>query len=356
VINSALSVPVLFPLSLFRKFLKPGCNMMATAEGPTHTVKNLTNWYRRGAVAGPENFRHGLINEVTTLDNCSCPNFQSVAIPGDYPTGVDCVEMRRCPSLAWSLALVFGLSFAVAGSLAQTAGRGPQPPCGNEANPSYPALSDPPQVKFWRQADLGLTWKAPACTGWTEQGFTTLVTTSARFSYSAESPALLRRIGAISERAGMRYWSTTHQRWQTLIVDAHVLTGAQHSQRRQDFTPDEMKVGEALYFEQVDNLTGKATYRMQIVEESANRIVFTVENVSTIHYLFIPVLRPGEMQSIYFLNRESERVWLYYGIVRTGKNANKRVAGNESSSINRAVAFYRFVVGIPTDQEPPAAR
>ena len=31
-------------------------------------------------------------------------------------------------------------------------------------------------------------------------------------------------------------------------------------------------------------------------------------------------------------------------------------AGNESSAINRAVAFYRWLAGIPTDQEPPAAR
>jgi hypothetical protein len=270
--------------------------------------------------------------------------------------GVNCAEMSRRLTVARTIALVFGLSFAVAGFSEQIVGQGPQPPCGNEPNPSYPALNDPPNAKSWSQSDLGLTWKVPACTGWTEQGFTTLVTTAARFSYSFEAPALLRHIGAISERAGMRYWSTTHKRWQTLIVDAHAVTGAQHSQPRLDFTPDEMKVGEALYFEQADNLTGKATYRMQMVEESANRIVFTVENVSTIRYLFIPVLRPGEMQSIYFLNRESERAWLFYGMVRTSKNANKRIAANESSSINRAVAFYRFIVGIPTDQEPPAAR
>ena len=257
---------------------------------------------------------------------------------------------------AWTLALVFGLSFAVAASSAQTVGQGPQPPCHNEPNPSYPALNDPPKVKSWSQGDLGPIWKAPACTGWTGEGFTTLVTTAARFPYSADAPGLLRHIGAISNRAGIRYWSTTHKRWQTLIVDAHALTGAQHSQRRRDFSPDEMKVGQPLYFEQVDNLTGKATYRMQIREESANRIVFTVENVSTIHYSIVPLLHPGEIQSIYFLNRESKGIWLYYGMVRTSKNANKRVAGNESSSINRAVAFYRFIVGVPTDQEPPAAR
>jgi hypothetical protein len=46
-------------------------------------------------------------------------------------------------------------------------------------------------------------------------------------------------------------------------------------------------------------------YRMHIAEASANLIVFDVENVSTMRYLLIPVLHPGEMQSIYFLDRES---------------------------------------------------
>jgi hypothetical protein len=73
-------------------------------------------------------------------------------------------------------------------------------------------------------------------------------------------------------------------------------------------------------------------------------------------HLLIPVLHPGEMQSIYFLDRESDDVWRYYSIVRTGKNANGLIAGNEASSVNRAVAFYRYLAGIPTDQEPPAER
>ena len=95
---------------------------------------------------------------------------------------------------------------------------------------------------------------------------------------------------------------------------------------------------------------------MHIAEASADRLVIDVENVSTMHYLFIPLFHPGELQSIYFLDRESENVWRYYSIVRTGMNANRMIAGNESSAVNRAVAFYRYFVGIPTDREPPAAR
>ena len=233
---------------------------------------------------------------------------------------------------------------------------GPQPPCGNEPVPPYPGLDDPAIVKSWSRSDFGRDWKPPKCTGWAAMGFTTLVTTVALFRHSSEAEGLLRHIGAISKLGGTRYWSTTHRQWQTLIVEAYALTGSQPGQRREDFTPDEMKEGKVLYFEQVDNLSGKGIYRMHIAQASADRLVFEVENISTMRYLFVPVLHPGEMQSIYFLDRQSESVWRFYGIVRTGQNANRLIAGNESSAVNRAVAFYRHFVGIPTAQEPPAAR
>jgi hypothetical protein len=85
---------------------------------------------------------------------------------------------------------------------------------------------------------------------------------------------------------------------------------------------------------------------MHIAEASADRIVFDT----------VTLFRPGEMQSIYFLDRESAGVWRYYCIARTGRNASRLAAGHESSSINRAVAFYRALAGIPSDQEPPGAR
>jgi hypothetical protein len=233
---------------------------------------------------------------------------------------------------------------------------GPQPPCGSELLPPYPGLDKPAIVKSWSKADLGLDWRPPACTGWASPGFSTLVTTSARFRNASDYGDLLRHIGAISELVGMRYWSTTHQQWETLVVDAYALAGAQSAQRRGDFLPNEMKEGAVLYYTQVDNRSGKEVYRMRIAEASAHRVVINVENVSTIRYLFVPLFPPGEMQSIYFLDRESESVWQFYSIVRTGKNASRLVTGNESSEINRAVAFYRYMVGIPTSQEPPAAR
>ena len=250
----------------------------------------------------------------------------------------------------------FVVSVMLLGQVLGSAQSGPQPPCGMEPVPPYPGLDNPPTVTFWSEAAFGHDWKPPACTGWADVGFSTLTTTVARFRYTSGAGGLLSHVGAISELAGMRYWSTTHKQWQTLIVNAHAVAASQPTQRREDFTPDEMKEGKVLYLEQADNLSGAAIYRMHIAEVSADRLVFDVENVSVMRYLFLTLFHPGEMQSIYFLDRESDNVWRYYSIARTGRNASRLATGHEASSINRAVAFYRSLAGIPTDQEPPAAR
>jgi hypothetical protein len=233
---------------------------------------------------------------------------------------------------------------------------GPQPPCGTDPFPPYPGLDSPPVVTFWSESEFGHSWRPPACTSWGEAGFSTLITTVGRFHYTSGLEGLRRHIGAISKLEGMRYWSTTHKQWQTLIVKAYALNGPPPSLRRPDFTPDEVREGQVLYLEQADNLSGRAVYRMHIAEASPDRLVFDIENVSVMRYFFVTLFDPGEMQSIYFLDRESDSIWRYYSIARTGRNASRLAAGHESSSINRAVAFYRSLIGIPPDQEPPAAR
>jgi hypothetical protein len=163
-------------------------------------------------------------------------------------------------------------------------------------------------VKAWSKAEFGRDWKPPSCTGWTATGFSTLVTTVARFQGATETRDPMQRIGAVSGLAGIRYWSTTHQHWQTLIADAHALAGPRSPQHREDFQPGEMKEGAVLYFEQVDNLSGRGVYRLHIAAATADHLVFDIENVNTMRYLLVPILHPGEMQSIYFLDRESAGV------------------------------------------------
>jgi len=271
---------------------------------------------------------------------------------------------RLCRVLVLSAVFVLALNVkAKCGHLRSTPGPAaapsasePQPPCGQDAVPAYPGLGDSAVVKSWSKSDFGRDWKPSPCTLWSGEGFTALVTISARFQSPSGAEGLLQHIGAISQLAGTQYWSTTHKQWRTLISDAYALSDAQTDQRRSDFTADELKPGKTFYFEQVDNLSGKTTYRMNILEASANRVVFEVENVTTMRYHFLPVFHPSELQSIYFFDRESDKIWRYYSILREGKNASRLIAGNEASSVNRAVAFYRHMVGIASNQEPPAAR
>jgi hypothetical protein len=247
------------------------------------------------------------------------------------------------------------LAAILCGGGSSRADAGPQPPCGSAPFPPYPDLENSPAVRAWDRAESGREWAPPACTGWTDTGFTTLVATVARFRHASGVEGLFRRIGAISGHTGIRYWSTTHKRWQTLIIDAHALSDATGDRRREDFSPGEMTEGVSLYFQQEDNLSGKAIYRMRIRSASPDRLVFDTENTGDVRYLRMPIFRPGGVQSITFLDRESQDIWRYYSIMRTSRNASRLTAGSGASSVNRAVAYFRYLAGIPTDKEPPAS-
>jgi hypothetical protein len=208
----------------------------------------------------------------------------------------------------------------------------------------------------WPATTEGHNWKPLACTQWDSVDVSTVVATAARFPFRGGAEGLSRRIGAVSETAGALYWSTTQKKWQKLILDAHALTAAEGGQVRPDFKPAEIAEGRTLFFEQEDNLFGNVTYRMHIRKASPRSLVFDIENTTPIRYLTIPIFQPGQAQSIYYLEKESDEVWRYYAIARTVGKAGALLAGHESSAINRAVALYRRLAGIPGDLEPPAAK
>jgi hypothetical protein len=232
---------------------------------------------------------------------------------------------------------------------------GPQPPCGGPVAPAYPDPEHSPAARVWSGSELGRTWAPPPCTGWSGSGFSTLIAIAARFRNPAGADDLRRRIAAVSGLKGIQYWSTTGKRWQTLILDAYALESP-GGNRRADFSPDEVAGGKVLYFHQEDNLSGKAEYRLRIRVASPQRLVFETDNVSPIRYLVITLFEPGEARAIYFLDRESSGVWRFYSLARTRGNASSLMAGHAASFLNRAVALYRHLAGIPTDRDPPAAR
>ncbi len=178
---------------------------------------------------------------------------------------------------------------------------------------------------------------------------------AARFHHDGGLEPLLARIGGISDSRRIRYWSVTRKRWRDLVDDAYALSSADPAARRQDFSADELVPGKVLHFVREPNSPiGAAVFQMVVLTRDEDRLTLKVENSSPIRLFRVAVLAPGEQELLVFLERESEGVWRFYSLTRTGEGIAWRARQRIPSYVNRAVAEYRHLVGIPTDHEPPA--
>ena len=114
--------------------------------------------------------------------------------------------------------------------------------------------------------------------------------------------------------------------------------------------------GADLYFAQDDNRSsGDVVYRLRVRKIAPDRLVVEMENVGAVRFLLIPLAGPGDLQSLYFFERRSPDAWGCYSLMRTGAGVNPLTEGHAASYVNRAVALFRHLAGLPADQEPPAA-
>jgi len=232
----------------------------------------------------------------------------------------------------------------------------PRLPCGVAPQPSWAEPGQPPTVQAWRGA-AARGWVAPACTGWSASAADILVAVAGSFRHDGDIDVLLARIGAISAKSNVRYWSTTEKRWQPLVTEAFALNGPDATLRREDFTPAHFVKGQMLHYAQSDNRSsGKTIYGERVLQADRDRLVVVTENLTPVKMTLITLFDTGDMQSAYFLERRSPGVWNFYSLTRTRMASRLMPIGSDASYINRAVAFYRLVAAIPTDQEPPAAR
>jgi hypothetical protein len=232
---------------------------------------------------------------------------------------------------------------------------GIRPPCGTSPWPPFAALATPPAVEVWRETATGSRWEPPACTGWDPGRFDLVVAVSGRLGVPGGIETILARFGAVSRWTGVRYWSVSRKRWQDLVVDAHALKGPDRTPRRADFTPDELRPGRDLHYSQTSSGSGAVVYRLRVRELSADRLVLETENVTAVRVLAVPVFGPGDLRTLYFFERSAPDAWSYYSLAGVDRGSSPAGQGREASYINRAVAIFRHVAGLPTDQEPPAA-
>ena len=215
----------------------------------------------------------------------------------------------------------------------------------------------PPAIQAWHGDDLARSgWKPPDCSGWAQSSrskFVLAVAGSFRFDGSADE--LAARVGAISTLRDVRYWSVTDKLWRPLLNDASALSRPDPQSRRADFGPAEMTAGSELYYWENDSRSGKLVQQMKVLVHNPARLVIAIENRTPVRFLLVTLFDPGALQSVEFFDLVSPGVWSLYLLTRTGQGVSALAGGHEASYVNRAVAIFRHLAGVQTDEEPPAA-
>lgn len=254
------------------------------------------------------------------------------------------------------LGVILSLAVSLAATADGLAGGSPVPPCDGPAVPPYAQAGAPLNVTVWFQSDLPEDWTPPSCTGWEPRPFTVLVAAAGRFENNHGADGIIRRLASISGLTTIRYWSVTRGRWHRLFSDAAALTRPDPEARRPDFSTDELQPGKTLYFWQEESsAAGSAVYRLRVRERTPQRIVFAVENASPVTLAFLTLAEPGDYEFLYFLERESASIWRFYSLSRAGDGPVLLARAHKKSYVNRAVALFRYLAGIATSREPPAA-
>jgi hypothetical protein len=177
-----------------------------------------------------------------------------------------------------------------------------------------------------------------------------VVAVAGEFHFDGTPNDLLKRFGAISKLTKVRYWSVTESDWRTLVTSAAALRGPDPTDLRADFTATEVSSGKDLFFTETDNRSGEPViYRMHVIANGESFVV-TIENISTVQKFMLQMISPGDLQSIYYLERIGPETWSYYALARTAKPSLSffGVVRNESY-VNRALALYSHFTNTAVD-------
>jgi hypothetical protein len=217
----------------------------------------------------------------------------------------------------------------------------PQPPCGAAAWPQPAALGAPPAVEVLARGGQPVRWRPPACAGWEGDGFRMVVALSGRIVLPGGADAVLARFGAVSRLPEQRVRAD-----ERLVTEAHALA-APRGAARGDFAPDELRAAARFFSETGTFASGAVTYRLQVREARADRVVIAIENVDPMRKMMFDLFNPGELQSLFVLERDpgAGDVWTYYHLMRTRDGASALTEGHDAAYANRALALFRHYAG-----------
>jgi hypothetical protein len=220
--------------------------------------------------------------------------------------------------------------------------------------PLFAPLNAPPLAQATRVPTGAVPPVGASCFGKSDSAVWITVASLVRTSDSQAT--FIERFGSISALLTVRYWSTTDQQWRPMVSSASAIVSASSRLPRADYSLAELLTGEDRYYSMTDTRSGRAVaYRLRLWQNQPTEFVVEITNVDPIKQWGITLYGPGGLHTLYLLKKQSPDSWAYYSITRVLPNSFL-AEGHDKSYINRAVALYRYVVGLQTDTEPPSAR
>ena len=224
--------------------------------------------------------------------------------------------------------------------------------CLTPAWPEPPLAGSPPIVGEWTAAHVPDGWLRPPCVDWGLHRFSAFVAVTGSFQASGMAE-VLSRIASSSAFKGMRYWSVTDGRLESLIMDAYAVQGPSVNARRSDFMAAELQAERELFFVEVDNRSsGPVLYRLVVLERRPDRLVIDIANESRIRSFLMTVFEPGDLRTTLFMSAKGDGTWTCYALASSRPTAFAGLIDNPKSHVNRLVAFFGHVTGLEEDTLP----
>lgn len=221
--------------------------------------------------------------------------------------------------------------------------------------PSWPSaapISYSPTVAVGAASDFMGDANDAICHEWDRQRFPQVAVVSGLIAAS-NARSLLERLGAVSQFAGMRYWSVTDRRLEVLITSAFAVEPARLTEARPDYSPQEMLAGQELQFSEHDNrLPDPVIYRMRITEHDEHHFVIEMSNLTPVKRLFFTMFSAGDLRTVLFVSEAGPGVWTCYGVSGVHASSLARLVESPKSQLNRLIAFYGHLAGSDPDALP----
>lgn len=267
--------------------------------------------------------------------------------------------MKRLTALLGAFLLLAPLTSALVPAIASAQsgfeGFELRPPCEGMSPPAYGKAGSPPAILVWPESSLNKTaWAASPCLHWGSGKVRMAVALAATLNASSLDE-LLGRFGALSQYKSIRFWSVMYETWDEFVASSGFVDGPQGQQVVPDHPPADYVAGRDFYYFE-SSRAGRTIHRMTVRKRSADRIEIATENITPIRFAMATLFEPGSLQSVTFFDRRGSSEWGYFQTIGVGLESSFITVQSTSPYINRLTALYRYLAGIPTDRDPPAAR